>query len=1058
MKKHTLLIILTMIILYSGAAVAQQRMVTGKVTAQDDGTTVPGVNILVKGSTTGTVTDMNGSYSIAAPENSTLVYSFIGFATQEIAVGSRTTIDVQMASDVQTLTEIVVTAFGIEREKKALGYAVQEVKGAELVESRSANVANSLSGRIAGVRVTSNGGPGSGSTVQIRGAGSVNGNNQPLVVIDGVPTEQSNNKQFGSVMSEISPDNIKEISVLKGPSASALYGSRGYNGVILITTKNGAGQKGIGVEVNSNMTFERPLVKPDFQDIYGGGNGYRTWYNDGWSGVISDPLQIDQYRAAYGSAAPLTGTAGTDESWGGPMDGRLVRQWWTGTEVAPLTAEPNNWEQFWETGRTFTNNIAIAGSNDKGNFRLSLGRMDQTGIMAFNDFKRNNIRLNTGYNFTPKLSMSISAEYAKSGSDNRSYTNGQEFIWSHRHTNWDQVKDWRSYTGVHIQRAVAGKPADTDPPNWQHTYFTNPFFLQEKLPYSNEKDRLIGNIGINYKFTDYLSLLMRTGTDYFSDTRINVINFERVRNGNRTPGRYSEEILRSQETNSDVMLRFDKDLSSVFSVNAMVGGLHRTNYYKRNFVNVGEMVVDGLYNLANSVPSLNVTESVIQKREAQSVFGSFQLGYRNAVFMEVTGRNDWSSTLPKAARSYFYPSVSLTASLTDLFDIQNNVLYFAKLRGSWAQVGNDTDPYRLAQTFIASGSYNGSIPKFYENLTINNPNLKPERMTGTEFGVDLRFLQGRLGVDFTYYNQNAEDQILDIEISKASGYNKQIINAGEITNKGVEITLSGTPVKLMNGFTWDVSLNFARNRNKVVALADGLTTYLLATQNGLQSLATVGQPYGSLFGVAFERSPDGQVVYRNGLPVVASQSQILGNIQPDWIGGWQNTFSFKGIVLSTLIDVRKGGDIFDLGTGVARWTGQYEETAVGREEGIIGSGVMNIGTAEAPQYVPNNVVVDATRLYGYNNPRNYHEAGIFDGSYIKLREISIGYQIPSTWLNKLFIQTAKVSAVGRNVAILFKNTTHIDPEVDRFGANGQGFAYGELPSTRSIGFNVSLGF
>ncbi|QHT68580.1 SusC/RagA family TonB-linked outer membrane protein [Rhodocytophaga rosea] len=1058
MREYKLLLIIFSIFLYSGAAQAQQK-ISGKVSAQEDGSIVPGVNITIKGTTSGTVTDGTGMYSITVPDaKAILVFSFIGLTTEEIEVGNQTTIDVQMTSDVKTLTEIVVTAFGIEREKKALGYAVQEVKGADIVESRSSNLANSLSGRVAGVRVTSNGGPGSGSTVQIRGAGSVNGNNQPLIVIDGVPTEQSGSKQLGSVLTEISPDNIKEISVLKGPSASALYGSRGYNGVILITTKNGSGQKGIGVEINSNMTFERPLVKPDFQDMYGGGNGYRTWYNDGWSGVISDPLQIDQYQSAYGTTAPLTGTEGTDESWGGPMDGRLVRQWWTGTEVAPLTPQPDNWEQFWETGRTFTNNIAISGSNNKGNFRLSLGRMDQTGIMASNDFKRNNIRLNTGYNFTPKLSITMSAEYAKSGSDNRSYTNGQEFIWSHRHTNWDQVKDWRSYTGVHIQRAVAGKPADNDPPNWQHTYFTNPYFLQEMLPYSNEKDRLLGIIALQYKFTDYLSLMLRTGTDYSTDTRTNIINFDRVRNGNRTPGRYSEELLRYQETNSDFMLRFNKDISSMFSLNAMVGGLHRTNYYKRNFVNVGELVVDRLYNLANSVPSLNVTESTIQEREAQSLFGSFQVGFRNSVFVEVTGRNDWSSTLPKADRSYFYPSVSFTAALTDLFNIQSNMLSFAKLRASWAQVGNDTDPYRLSQTFLASGSYNGAIPKFYENLTIANPTLKPERMTGSELGVDLRFLQNRVGLDVTYYNQDAQDQILDVEISKASGYNKRIINAGKIVNKGIEISLNATPIKLPGSFSWDVSVNFARNRNKVVALADGLTTYLLASQNGLQSLASVGQPYGTLFGVAFERSPDGQVVYKDGLPVVATSSQVLGNIQPDWTGGLQNTFSFKGIVLSALIDVRKGGDIFDLGTGVARWTGQYEETAVGREEGIIGTGVMNIGTTESPQYVPNNIIVDANRLYGYNNPRNYHETGIFDGSYVKLRELSLGYQIPSAWLSKLFIQTAKISAVGRNVAILFKNTPHIDPEVDRFGANGQGFAYGELPSTRSIGFNVSLGF
>ncbi|MBC7921627.1 MAG: SusC/RagA family TonB-linked outer membrane protein [Ferruginibacter sp.] len=1046
---------------------AQNKTITGRVTDQKDGLALPGVSVLLKGTSTGTATDADGKYSLNVPvAGGTLVFSFIGLLSEEMPIEAQSVINAKMIADVKQLSELVVTAFGLAREKKALGYTVQEVKGSALVEARSSNVANSLNGRIAGVRVNTNAGPGSNSTIQIRGAASVGGNNQPLIVVDGVPIQQSFDKQFGSGLSEVSPDNIKSLSVLKGPNAAALYGSRATNGVILITTKNGSEVNGIGVEINSNVTFERPLVKPGFQNQYGGGNGYRTWYSDGWSGPIGADAVAD-YQAAYPvspffpapASATTTGTDGTDESWGAPLDGRLVRQWWTGTALAPLTPQPNNWDEFWQTGHTITNNVAVSGSNEKGSFRLSLGRLDQTGIMASNDFHRNNFKLNTGYNFTPKLNVALSAEYVKSGSDNRSYTSGQEFIWSHRHVSWDQLQDWQSYTGVHLNRkGTNGRPDDTDPPNWQHTFFTNPFFLQERLPYSNEKDRLVGNIALTYKILPFLNLMVRSGTDVWTDTRINVFNFERVRNGNRTPGRYSEEVLRRQETNHDAILSFNKEMSGDFSLNGQLGGAIRTNYYKRNFLSVGELVVDGVYNAGNSNPSQNTVESRIEKTEVQSLFGSAQLGFRNALFLDVTARNDWSSTLPASARSYFYPSASLSAVVTELLNVQNSVLSFGKIRASIAQVGSDGDPYQLQQVFRSGGSWNGSVPEFYENTTIANATLKPEITTSQEYGLDVRFLNGRVGLDVTYYTQNTNNQILGVEISKAAGYDKRILNAGKISNKGLEVVLSGTPVKLPNGFAWEVALNFARNRNKVEELAEGLTTYILNERRGLTSEARVGQPYGTLYGIGFERAPDGQLVYRNGLPIVSTAPRILGNLQPDWIGGVMNSLNYKGISLSALIDVRKGGDLYDEGSANARWTGQYAETAVGREEGVIGKGVKNVGTAEAPQYVPNDVIAAANQFYGYNNPRSYHESAIFDATYVKLREVTLGYTFPKAWFRQAFIQSMRISAVGRNLAILFKNTPHIDPEVDANGGNRQGFTYGELPGTRSIGFNVSLSF
>ena len=1039
---------------------AQVRQLSGKISAVEDGAGLPGASLIYKGTNIGANADADGNFKLTVPDDGTLVVSFVGFLTQELPIGNKTTFDIKLAADTRQLAEVVVTAFGIEREKKALGYSVQEVKGSSLTESRSTNVANALSGKVAGVRIQSNGGPGSGSTIQIRGSSSISGNNQPLIVIDGVPMDQSASKQFGGGISEMNPDNIKEMSVLKGPNAAALYGSRAANGVILITTKNGQGTKGLGIDFNSNVTFERPWVKPDFQNPDGGGNGYRTWYSDGWSGSITDPTEVQQYRAVYDAKYPLAGSAGTDESWGAPMDGRLVRQWWTGTDVAPLTPQPNNWDEYWNTGSTITNSIALSGGNDKGFFRLALGRVDQKGIMYYNDYHRNNVRINSGYNLAKNLNITMSGEYVNTGARNRSFTAGQQFIWAHRSVSWAQLRDYEQYEDVHIQRAVAGKAPDSDPPNWQHTFFTNPYYTEKNLPNGNNKDRLLGNIALNYKILPSLSLMVRTGTDLWTDTQINVANFQRTRNGNTTPGAFSETVTRSQETNHDFIFTFNKDITPDFTTTVQFGGIDRINYYKRNYFNVGELVVDGIYNAGNSVPSRNTIESTIRKSEVQSLFAAANFGWRDMLFLDLTARNDWSSTLPSSARSYFYPSASVSAVVTDLLNVKSDILTFAKVRASLAQVGNDADPYQLAQTFLSNGSWNGSLPKFAESVSIANSSLKPEITTGLEFGADMRFFRGKVGLDATYYEQTTRNQILGVEISKASGYDRRVLNAGEITNKGIELTLSGTPVKLANGFSWDVSLNYARNRNKVVSLAEGLTTYILASQRGMTSEARVGQPYGTLYGVAWERSPDGQIVYGdNGLPLRQATQQIIGNIQPKFTGGMLNTFNFKGFTLTALLDARIGGDVYDEGTGTGRWTGQYAETALGREEGVIGKGVRKITAADGSvTYTPNDIILTANQMYAYNNPRNYHEAAIFDASYVKLRELSLGYNIPGALVKRLHMQSAKLSLVGRNVWMIFKNTPHVDPEFDSKGGNAQGFGYGELPSSRSLGMNLSLSF
>lgn len=1040
-KIRWLIGMLIVLLLVRGSLYAQDRAISGKITDQETNQPLPGVNILAKGTTIGTVSDIDGNYRINVTDDvAALIFSFIGYTTKEVEINGSDVIDVTFAPDVQSLSEVVVTAFGLEREKKALGYSVQGIDGEAINQVPTQSVVNNLSGRVAGLQVAGNSTPGGSPEFVIRGFSSVGGNNQPLIVVDGVPMQQTSNstkderednQRYGGGLSEIDPNNIAEISVLKGPNAAALYGSRAANGVILVTTKTGSGTNGIGVDVNLSTTFDSPLVKPEFQNIYGGGSGY-TWYADGWSGTV------DGYK----------GTAGTDESWGSPMDGRLIRHWWSGPETAPLVPEPDNWEQWWETGKTLSGSVALTGGNENGSFRLSIGRLQQEGIVYNNNYYRNNFRLNSSYNFTDKLKITALGEYIKSGSDNRNFLSNSNFIWHHRHTNFDQLRNYRQYEDVHIQPA-----GNDEPPSWQHTYFTNPYFIEEVLVKPNEKDRFLGNISLNYEFTDWLNLMVRTGTDVWSDTRISVDAYERTR-GAFARGAYSEEVLRRQETNADLILSFDKTFANRYSVVAQAGGVSRTNYYKRNYSKVEQLTIDRVYNLGNNA-SPNTDESAIQESVVNSLFGSLQLGFNNYLFLDITGRNDWSSTLPTENNSFFYPSVSVSAVITDMLNVPTGFLSFAKLRASWAEVGNDADPYMLQQVYKPQGLWDGAIPKFAESNEIANAGLKPEITTGIEVGADLRFLNGRIALDVTYYDQTTRDQILGVDISRASGYTSRILNAGQITNKGIEAMLSGTILQLPGGLTWDASINFARNRNEVVELADGLTSLTLWTERGASLEARVGEPYGNLYGNKYARTEDGQLIFRNGYPYNIPGQQVIGNITPDWIGGISNAVSFKGITLSALIDAKKGGDIYDMGTSIARITGVLEESALGREEGVIGTGVKNIGTEESPQYVTNDVVASARTFYGYYSGRQFHEAAVFDASYVKLREASITYMLPKSWFANNFLQSASISLVGRNLAIFYKNTTHIDPEVS---SASLGYNYGQLPSTRSLGFNLNVKF
>ncbi len=1067
----TLSSLLGLLFLLSGGLAAQQRTLKGTV-SDTDGPLI-GATVMAEGTTLGTVTDFDGNFELTLPDEvNQLIVTYTGYQSQTLKVGTETSLSITLAESALDLDEVVVTALGVKREKKSLGYAVQDLQGEALEQTRSTNVVNGLSGKVAGLQVSAANVPGGGSQVTIRGNSSVLGNNQPLYVIDGVPMEgdfaapingAADNNVYGGGISEISPDNIESITVLKGANAAALYGSRAANGVILVTTKNGSSAEGLTVSYAGSYSIENPFITPEFQNIYGGGTGGVTWYADGRNGGISDPLAVEQFRRVYPDA-PLVGTAGVDESWGAPMDGREVRHWWTGTETAPLVPAPDSWSNFWETGNTANNTLSISNNYGSGNFRFSLGRVDSKGLMYNNDYERNNFRLNIDQELAPKLKVSVSSEYIKSGSDNRQQPGLWELgTWHHRHDDWGRLRDYEQYMDVHIVREGDVYPYA----NWQHSFASNRFYEQENLTNANEKDRLLGNVAFTYQFLPSLNLMVRGGTDLWTDTRRAVTRNARIKSGNELNESFSEDVMRRQETNLDFILSYNNYFGEHLSLSAQFGGNHRTNYFKRNYIGVNDATINGLYNVSNNA-SNNTNVSRIEEKEVNSFFGAASFGFKNFLYLDVTARNDWSSTLPVENNSYFYPSVSLSGVITDALRIGGPILSYAKVRAGWAQVGSDTDPYRLRQVFAPATSWNSTTPLFSEQVAIASSDLRPERTTGKEAGLDLRFLNGRIGLDVTAYEQTTEDQIINIAVSRATGYQSKLINAGKVRNRGVEIILTGAVIDLPK-VGWDIAVNYARNRNTVLELytddsGNELETIVLTTSRGLSLEARVGQPFGTLFGSGYARVPDGplagQVIFEDGIPLKDPDLMVLGNVSPDWIGGIRNNFRVGAFSANFLIDARIGGDIAEQSSSLGMQTGVYPMTAIGREEGVIGTGARNVGDAENPVYVVNDVVGPTRDVVGALSVRYANEGAIFDASFIKLREAGITFSLPKMLLDRVsFIRAASISLIGRNLAMLYSNHSQVDPEFNVLGGNLQGaLSYTTIPSTRSFGVNLNVTF
>lgn len=1034
---------------------AQNATVTGTVKSAD-GDTLPGVSVLIKETKQTTISDAKGAFSINAPDKGTLVFSYIGFKSQEIQINKNAgPISIILQSSDNALDEVVVTALGISRQKKSLGYAVQELKGQDLAEAKESNLVNALAGKIAGVRVTNSQGSMGSSRVVIRGETSIAGNNQPLFVVDGIPVDNSQlnsagARDYANTISDINPEDIESMSVLKGPNAAALYGSRAAAGVILIKTKTGKSKKGLGIAINSNAVLETLLTLPVYQNAFGQGSEGQFSYVDGAGKGIND---------------------GVDESWGPKLDGRLIPQFYSKGVAVPFVAHPDNVRDFFQTGYSLNNGVSVADAGEKYDYRISYNNLKQVGIVPNSGQGKNSFVLNTSLKITPKLTLTANANYSKLNSDNLPGTGGSrststmlQFTWFGRQVDINQLKNYLDENGKTF--------------NWNNSYYSNPYWVAYENTVSQNRSRIIGSLALNYKIMNGLDFNFRSGTDYYNDRRKVRIAY----GTNGTPfGSYTESAFTVSENNTDATLNFNKQLNDDFSLELLGGGNIRRQYIEQNDQSAPKLAIAGLYTLKNSRDPL-ISSNNLSRLKSYSVYASGQLGFRNYLFANITARNDWSSTLPAQNRSYFYPSFNGSFVATEAFDIKSEALNYLKIRGGWSKVGKDADPYRLINTYAFGAPFKNN-PQLTMGAIDLKPDLKPETTTSTELGVEAVFFNKRLRLDLSAYNTNSYNQILAADVSQSTGFTSKLLNAGKINNKGIEAQLGITPVK--KAFTWDIDFNFAANRSRVIELdaEKFLTNYVVASGTA-QVIATVGQPYGSLFGTAFLRDGNGNIIVNaTGAPATNPTKQVLGKYTPDWIGGVYNTFTYKGFSLGVLVDASIGGSIYNGTYSTGTYTGVLASTLPGRAAEFGGisyyypdndkvKGTVRVnGTAPAGVTVyDDGIIFDGVTADGkrnekilpaqqyYKSFRNIDESSIFDASYVKLREVKLSYNLPSKWLRPLSLQGVSVSLVGRNLWIIHRNTVDIDPEVAFNTGNGQGLESLSNPSTRSYGINLNVKF
>ncbi len=1052
------LVLLALFLVAVGRAPAQEPThVVGQV--QDSITQKPiaGVRVDVMGTAAGTVTDANGRFALNVPAGrNSLTFKRIGYRSVTRLVAP--VVDVAMAFQAMQLEPVVTTALGIERESRTLPYSAQSVSGEVLTNVPTTNVLSALQGNVAGLYVTNSSNPFGSARIVSRGAGSILGQNQPLVVVDGIPIDNSaasntgygggslGGYDVGNAGADIDANNVESITVLKGPNAAALYGSRAANGAIVIKTKSGKGgpSQGFGVSAVFGTTTEAPLRLPDYQNQYGQGFYGEFDFVDGNFGGQND---------------------GADESWGPRLDNRT-----TGC-VYPKDAKGNPiyttgydtskpCRQFFGVGPW--SNVAVTKSSERNNIRLSVGRTGEAGMYPNNDNTRTDLTLAGGAQMSDRWSAEAAINYINNAYQNQPSQAYEEidpmqgFIWFGRQVDTRILKDnlYRDPNAPLTKQIVTGNPnlrADAPIPySWNYSYHPSPYWEATAKTTDYARDRGIGHAAVTYKFNDWLSVTGRTGRDWYQDHfRANYP----VNNISPDPGGGLLDVAETHsETNSDFLVTGSRPLFRDLTVTVNAGGNARVNDFRGSTGVVSRLVIPGVYTLGNSDGS--PTDSFhVEKKKVNSLYGLASFNYKNWLNVDVTGRNDWFSTLPKGQNSIFYPSVGGAFIFTDALRVQSDVLSYGKLRASWTRVGNDTDPYQLRAVY-ASGTAWAGQPTFTAPDRLPNANLKPEQTTGEEVGVDLGLFDNRVGLNATVYQKSTTNQILPVSISGATGYTQHVVNSGEVRNRGIELAATIRPIERPT-FRWDVVANWSKNTNKVLSLSNGVRRIVVGNYWGVSVTADSGQPYGNLVGTQWQRDSLGRIVVYSsgglqGLPVPGNVV-ALGNYNADWVAGITNTFIYKNLSLSFSFDGQLGGKVYS----VTKWFGQYsgilQATLWGRENNWSDSVVV-------PNAVYQNGTPDTTRVLAqdyWHNTFYANEPGMVDASYLKLRELRLAYELPPSLAQHLGFSAATVALVGHNLLLWSKQPT-IDPETAFDTSNRQGVENGQLPTARSLGFTLSV--
>jgi TonB-linked SusC/RagA family outer membrane protein len=1003
--------------------------ITGKV-LDEKGQGLIGVSVKVKGINTGVSTDVNGVFTINVPENAVLVISYIGYETQEVPTAGKTNLTINLKPSSNALNEVVVTALGIKREAKSLGYSTTTVGGEQFTQSRDVNLGNALTGKVAGVSVANNAsGPGGSSRVVIRGNSSLTGNNQPLYVIDGVPFDNSNQGsagQYGGLdlgngLSNINPDDIANIQVLKGAAASALYGYRGGNGAVLITTKSGPKNKGVTVEVNDNLTFNDIIDYRDFQTTYGQGS------------------QGNMPTSATG--ALNTGNS----SWGGKLDGstavNLLGQNYQ------YSIGPDNWKNFYRTSINNQSSVAVSGTNDNITYRVGLSDLYNTSNIPNNNLSQQNFNINTTYNISKKLQFTLTANYIFEKVKNRA-------LLSDASTNVNATLMYlaNSFDVRWLKPGVKADGTELTPTNG--LYFNNPYFLTDYHQNNTNQNRLTGAATLKYNISDWLYLQGQVTRDGY------IFDFRKVTPTGTAyaPGGELTEYERNyRELNGNFLVGINKNITKDLNVTANLGGNSQDNINKSYGLDgtASPFILPYLYT-ANNIANRPYTQSYAQYR-VNSFYGSADFGYKSWLFLNVTGRNDWFSTLNPQHNSYFYPSVTGSFIFSEALKLPSWI-NFGKLRASYAASSNGTTPYQNYLTYgIRTYTTNGNSVGYITQSTIPNTDLRPVEIQENEVGLNMQFLNNRIGFDAAVYNKETTNDLVNVSASSSSGYSSSIVNVGKIRNRGVEFLLTGTPVKT-NDFTWNSSFNIAYNSNKVLFLGDNVNSLSIegAVANrgdGVVIAQVLGMPSSQIMGYAYERDASGNKIFgADGQPLRTSTVVPLGSGVYKTTGGFNNDFRYKNFSLSFLIDYKLGAKIYS-GTNLALYADGLQKTTLqGREGGYVGQGVTETGAVNTTSV---NAQTYWTNLTGSNN---IAEEFVYNANFIKLRQLSIGYNLPTTWLQKFSVKGATISLVTRNLATLMKHTPNIDPESNYSTSNGQGLEANGYPPTRSMGFNLNVKF